>query len=195
MKTEDLKALGLDEETIKKVFSLNGKDIEELKKQIADKDKELTNANSEKESITKNLDEVKEKLKGFDGVDVEGLNKQIKDLQDKMDAQAKQFESEKLERAFNDKLDSFIAKKNGKNATAIKSLLDVATLKDSKNQDADIESALDSVAKDNDYLFGTNEPIKKPVASTGGNSGNGGTAIDEEKVALARKVMGLAPKE
>lgn len=195
MKTEDLKALGLDEETIKKVFSLNGKDIEELKKQIADKDKELTNANSEKESITKNLDEVKEKLKGFDGVDVEGLNKQIKDLQEKMDAQAKQFESEKLERAFNDKLDSFIAKKNGKNATAIKSLLDVATLKDSKNQDADIESALDSVAKDNDYLFGTNEPIKKPVASTGGNSGNGGTAIDEEKVALARKVMGLAPKE
>lgn len=195
MKTEDLKALGLDEETIKKVFSLNGKDIEELKKQIADKDKELTNANSEKESITKNLDEVKEKLKGFDGVDVEGLNKQIKDLQEKMDAQAKQFENEKLERAFNDKLDSFIAKKNGKNATAIKSLLDVATLKDSKNQDADIESALDSVAKDNDYLFGTNEPIKKPVASTGGNSGNGGTAIDEEKIALARKVMGLAPKE
>lgn len=195
MKTEDLKALGLDEETIKKVFSLNGKEIEELKKQIADKDKELTNANSEKESITKNLDEVKEKLKGFDGVDVEGLNKQIKDLQEKMDAQAKQFENEKLERAFNDKLDSFIAKKNGKNATAIKSLLDVATLKDSKNQDADIESALDSVAKDNDYLFGTNEPIKKPVASTGGNSGNGGTAIDEEKIALARKVMGLAPKE
>lgn len=190
MKTEELKDLGLNEEQIKSIFAMNGKEIEEFKSQIKEAKKALEDANLEKGNATKLVEEMQEKLKGFDGVDIDGMKNTIADLQSKMDAQAKDFENQKLERAFQEKLDSFITNKHGKNTKAIKSLLDVASLRDSKNQDADIESAIDAIAKDNDYLFGSDEPIKKPVLGTGGS---GGADPDIENIAMARKVMGLPP--
>lgn len=189
MKTEELKELGLDEETIKKVFALNGKDVESIKKQLEAKEKELETSNSEKSTMQKNVDELKEQLKAFDGVDVQGLNSKIKELQTKMDEQAKAFEGEKLERAFQEKLDSFITKKNGRNTTAIKSLLKVDDLRKSNNQDSDIENALDELAKaeDSNFLFGSDEPLKKGVGATGGASGS----KDDEDEALINKIMGI----
>ena len=46
---------------------------------------------------------------------------------------------------------------------AVKALLDVDALKQSKNRDADIQSALESVKADNGYLF---EDGKQPPAVT-----------------------------
>lgn len=191
MKTEELKELGLTEEQIKGIFAINGKEIEELKSQIKDAKKLVDDANLEKGNATKMVEEMQEKLKGFDGVDIAGMRNTIAELQAKMETQAKDFENQKMERAFQDKLDSFIAKKNGKNTTAIKSLLDVNALRGSNNQDADIEGAIEAIAKENDYLFGSNEPIKAPVL--GGTAGDGSDDVAMEKVSLARKVMGLPP--
>ena len=87
MKTEDLQALGLDEDQIKKVFELSGKDVNAEKKKTqaaeADRDQWKTRAETAEET-----------LKGFDGVDVEGLNKQIEDWKNKAAEAEKDFQKQ-----------------------------------------------------------------------------------------------------
>ena len=55
--------------------------------------------------------------------------------------------------AFDHALEAAITGAKGRNAKAIRALLDVDTLKSSKNQEADIKAALEAVQKDNGYLF------------------------------------------
>ena len=97
MKTEDLQALGLTEDQIKKVFELSGKDVNAEKKKTqaaeADRDQWKTRAETAEET-----------LKGFDGVDVEGLNKQIEDWKNKAAEAEKDFQKQIEERDFNDAL-------------------------------------------------------------------------------------------
>lgn len=97
MKTEDLQALGLTEDQIKKVFELSGKDVNAEKKKTqaaeADRDQWKTRAETAEET-----------LKGFDGVDVEGLNKQIEDWKNKAAEAQKDFQRQIEERDFNDAL-------------------------------------------------------------------------------------------
>ena len=97
MKTEDLQALGLNEDQIKKVFELSGKDVNAEKKKTqaaeADRDQWKTRAETAEET-----------LKGFDGVDVEGLNKQIEDWKNKAAEAQKDFQRQIEERDFNDAL-------------------------------------------------------------------------------------------
>lgn len=97
MKTEDLQALGLNEDQIKKVFELSGKDVNAEKKKTqaaeADRDQWKTRAETAEET-----------LKGFDGVDVDGLNKQIEDWKNKAAEAQKDFQRQIEERDFNDAL-------------------------------------------------------------------------------------------
>lgn len=97
MKTEDLQALGLNEDQIKKVFELSGKDVnaEKNKTQAAEADRDQWKTRAET---------AEETLKGFDGVDVEGLNKQIEDWKNKAAEAQKDFQRQIEERDFNDAL-------------------------------------------------------------------------------------------
>ena len=97
MRTEELQALGLTEDQIKKVFELSGKDVNAEKKKTqaaeADRDQWKTRAETAEET-----------LKGFDGVDVEGLNKQIEDWKNKAAEAEKEFQKQIEERDFADAL-------------------------------------------------------------------------------------------
>ena len=97
MKTEDLQALGLNEDQIKKVFELSGKDVnaEQKKTQAAEADRDQWKTRAETAEDT---------LKGFDGEDVEGLNKQIEDWKNKAAEAQKDFQRQIEERDFNDAL-------------------------------------------------------------------------------------------
>ena len=64
MNTEDLNALGLEQEVIDKVFALNGKDVE------AEKAK-AKKAENERDNYKTQLDTAKEALSKFDGVNVD----------------------------------------------------------------------------------------------------------------------------
>ena len=77
----------------------------------------------------------------------------------------------------------------GIDAKTIVPLLDMKALKDSKNQKADIAAAVAEVKKNNGYLFGASEPIKNPVAGTGGNGGT----LGNDLMARMRAAMGLPP--
>lgn len=97
MKTEDLQALGLNEDQIRKVFELSGKDVnaEKKKTQAAEADRDQWKTRAETAEDT---------LKGFDGVDVDGLNKQIEDWKNKAAEAQKDFQRQIEERDFNDAL-------------------------------------------------------------------------------------------
>lgn len=59
MKTEDLKALGLNDEQVQRVFAMNGTELNDLKQQVAT----LT---AERDTARTNLGEANKKLAGYD---------------------------------------------------------------------------------------------------------------------------------
>lgn len=134
------------------------------------------------------LETAQSSLKEFEGVDVKDLQGKIKDLNEQMSKQAEAHQQKIADMEFNNVLDGAITKSGAKNATAIKALLDLETLKASKNQAEDIEKALNTVKSENDYMFASEEPFNNPVRPT-----NPPPAGDNDD--LMRKVMGLEPKK
>lgn len=59
MKTEDLKALGLNDNQIQKVFAMNGTDMNDLKQQV-------TTLTTERDAARSQLGEANKKLEGYD---------------------------------------------------------------------------------------------------------------------------------
>ncbi len=187
MKKEELVKLGLTEEQVKAVFALNGEDVNHAKTSVmAEKDAEI-------KSLTEQLSETQSTLKGFEGVNVEELQGKIKSLTDLMNERENQYKQDLADRDFNAMLDSSIAGVKGKNSKAIKALLDIDSLKGSKNQKEDLTAALEALKKENDYLFESKEPIKNSVGRVNQNGGEQ-PKIDSEKMALMRQACGLPPK-
>ena len=59
MKTEELKALGLNDDQVQKVFAMNGAEINDLKQQI-------TTLTTERDAARTQLGEANKKLEGYD---------------------------------------------------------------------------------------------------------------------------------
>ena len=59
MKTEDLKALGLNDDQVQKVFAMNGTDMNDLKQQV-------TTLTTERDAARSQLGEANKKLEGYD---------------------------------------------------------------------------------------------------------------------------------
>ncbi len=170
MKTEELKAQGLTQEQINFVMAENGKDIDKIQKKLDDmvveRDKEKSRA-----------DTAEETLKGFDGVDVEKLNKSIADWKKKAEDAEKDYKQKIADRDFDDLLKEAIKSANGLNEKAIMGCLDIPTLKASKNQKSDIESAIKALseAEDSKMLFKAENIVTPHFTSVnkGGNNGSG----------------------
>ena len=132
----------LPKEIIDEIMAENGRDIEAAKKPFADYD-----------SIKEQLQTAKDGLKAFEGVDVAQLQSKVTELQGKLDAKDTEWQGKLADMAFDHALEAAITGAKGKNAKAIRTLLDVDTLKGSKNQEADIKAALEGLKKDSGYLF------------------------------------------
>lgn len=148
----------LPKEIIDEIMAENGRDIEAAKKPFADYD-----------SIKEQLQTAKDGLKAFEGVDVAQLQSKVTELQGKLDAKDTEWNGKLADMAFDHALEAAITGAKGKNAKAIRALLDVDTLKGSKNQEADIKAALEGLKKDSGYLFydGKNPPPYSGETGTG----------------------------
>lgn len=185
MKTEFLQNFKVNDQPLSKeiidaILAENGRDIEAAKKPFADYD-----------TIKSQLGEAQKTIKGFQdsGADIESVRKSAQEWEDKYNAAVAESEQKIANMAFDHALEAAITGAKGRNAKAIRALLDVNTLKASKNQEADIKSALEAVQKDNGYLFddGSNPP---PYA---GNTGTGSGGAYNSDAAL-RAAMGLPAK-
>ena len=178
MKTEFLKALGLEQETINKIMEENGKDVN------AEKEK-TRKAEGERDNYKTQLDTVNTKLEEFEGVDVKDLQGQITKLQGDLKAKEDECAAKEAERVFT----TAIKAAGGRNEKAVIAMLDMESLKGSKNQSEDIKKALEDVKKSDGYLFGADEPINNQVGSLGGGSGT-----DADSMVSLRAAMGLPEK-
>ena len=149
---------------------------------------EYEKAVSQRDEYKTSLDTVNTKLKEFDGVDVADLKGQIATLQGDLKKKDAEYAAKEADRAFNDSLDKAITEAGGRNPKAIRGLLDLETLKGSKDQSADIKKALDAAKESDSYLFGADEPFLNPVGPTNNNGGGGG---DLGNLASIRAAMGL----
>lgn len=161
---EIMKEYGLEvTEDKKKDFE---KAVLENYKTQTDYDNQTKKLDAANETIKDNdtaMKDLQTQLDGFKDVDVTGLNKRISDLEEEKKNIQKDYDAKIADRDFNDLLRENIASVKGVNAKAITALLDVDTLKASKNQKEDIAAALKALAEaeDSKMLFG--EPGQKPV--------------------------------
>ena len=132
-----------------------------------------------------------ESLDKFKDVNVDELNNTITGLKNDLAAKDKELTDKLAERDFNDLLKESIATAKGRNAKAIMALLDVDTLKASKNQKDDIATALKTLAEaeDSKMLFGETETVIGEGSPIGKVTKGGSQDSD----AALRAAMGLPP--
>lgn len=164
MKREFLEGFNLEKDVIDKIMTENGNDINREK--------------AKADEYKSQLDTAKETLKGFEGVDVSALQGEITKLNGTLAAKEAEYKSKIADMEFDSVLEAAINGSKAKNAKAVKALLDLDTLKSSKNQTEDIKKALEAVKADNDYLFGSDEPILNPVAPQSGTGGKGISGVE-----------------
>lgn len=179
MKSEELEGLGLEKDVIAQVMKLNEEDIEREKKSASTTlENELGVYKEKLETATKALEE-------FKTDNPKELKETIEQLQKDLLAKDEEYSNKESERNFLGLVKEAIHSNGGRNEKAIMALLDLESLKNSKNQTDDIKQALDSTKESDAYLFGAKEPINNPVGSVGGNKETDSTT------AMMRSIMGL----
>ena len=163
MQRKFLEDLGLEKEIIDKILDENGADLETTKNKLE----------AEHDNYKSQLETAQNALKEFDGVDVKDLQGKIETLNNDLKTKETEYQNRIAEMEFNSVLDGAITKSGAKNAKAVKALLDLDTLKSSKNQAEDIAKALEAVKSENDFMFTSDEPFQNPVRDTGNPPPNG----------------------
>ncbi len=150
---------------------------------------ELEKVKTARDNYKSQLDTATESLKGFEGVDVNQLKSTISALQNDLKEKDNELNKKIVDMEFNNAVDSALNSFKAKNNKAVKALLDLNALKESKNQAEDIKSALENIKKENDFLFVSDEPIDNPVKNTGNTQLTGGLSD------MLRASMGLPEKK
>ena len=157
----------LPKEVVDAILVENQRDVEAAKKPFLDY-----------EAIKEQLAAAKEGLKAFEGVDVRELQGQVakltKDLEDKEAAHRTRLAELEFEGVLK----------------AIRALLDVDALRQSKNQEADIRTALEGLKKESGYLFEEEKTAPPPYAAGTGSAPVGGGKYSPQMAAI-RSAAGL----
>lgn len=157
----------LPSEVIDAIMAENGRDVEATKKPYADYD-----------AIKDRLKTAQDGLKAFEGVDVSQLNGEITKLRGQLADKDKAWQAKLDGMAFDGRVKDAITAAKGRSAKAIAALLDVDALRASKNQAADIAAAIETVKKENAYLFESDPPA--PYAAGTGTQQQMGKYTPEE---------------
>lgn len=144
----------LPKEVIDAILDENGRDIEVARKPFADYD-----------DLKTRLEEADKTIEGFKGMDIDAIRKEADDWKAKAEQAKEDADAKVAEVEFNSRLTAAITGARGKNAKAVMALLDLEALKTSKNQEADINAALEGLKKDSGYLF--EEPQTPPPYAGG----------------------------
>lgn len=202
MNRETLKALELSDEQIEKVMAENGKDIQDIKSQLSEKDTEIKSLEAEKETLSKQITTLEKKANDYDKL--EGTNKELQE-------QIKDF---KVQVASNE-LDKKILKEVSKDAHEPD---DIFLFLDRDKFNHDEESGditnfyevMNELRENKAYLFnqtntsndegGSEEEGTPPPNNnykSGGQSGNGKPKVDYSKRGrdLANELFGKQKEE
>ena len=177
MKRKSLEDMGLTKEQIDSIMTENGNDIETAKSEVAQVKAELEQTKSQLQEANTTIESFK---------DYDQMKAQVEDYKKKYEDSKAEYEGKIADMQFDSTLEAAISAAGGKSAKAVRALLDVDSLKASKDRTTDIKTALEACQKENSYLFGSDEPIRNPVGPTGGSV----AGMDANTISL-RAAMGL----
>lgn len=176
MQRKFLEDLGLEKDVIDKIMSENGKDINAAKSKLE----------AERDNYKGQLETAQTALKEFEGVDVKELKDKIETLTGDLAKKESEYQTKIADMEFNSVLEAAIGGAKAKNSKAVRALLDIESLKSSKNQSEDIRAAIEKVKSENDYLFdGTSIP---------GGGGNPPGQLQKMSLAEAMKYKNAHPE-
>lgn len=129
-----------------------------IEKAVKENYKTVVDYDKQKEKLDAAEDKAKtleESLEKFKDVDPEALKQSIEDLKKELKQKDTEYAGKIADRDFEDVLKDAISGAKGKNAKAIRALLDLDTLKASKNQKDDVAAAIKALteAEDSAFLF------------------------------------------
>lgn len=181
MKREFLEGMGLTKEQVDSIMQENGNDINAAKG-------DLDAVRQELDTTKTQLQEANTTIDGFK--DYDEIKGQVADYKQKYEASEAEKAQIQQNYEFNGKLESAAKKYGARALKAIVPYLDVDALKNSKNQDADIEEAFRALkeSEESAFLFGADEPIHNPVIRTSGGGG-------DSTLAAMRAAAGLPPEK
>ncbi len=166
----------LPQEIVDAIMEEHGKGIEREKAKYSDYD-----------TLKEQLETAKTTIRGYQNQDIDGIKKSAADWEAKYNTAVEAHKQQMADMAFNSTLKDAISQMKGKNATAISALLQVDELKKSKNQEADIKSALETLKKESGYLF-EDETGPSPFApGPGTQSAPKATGMDAIRAAAGLK--------
>lgn len=174
MELKDLTALGITEEQANKV-------LEQHTAELTAEQQKYTDLNAELETAKGTISELTDKVKAFDGEDIEGLKKAVSDWESKYNADIAAL---KLDKA----LELSLAGAKARDVDIVKSQLDSSLLKlDDDGKITGLTEQLDKLKADKAFLFADGD---EPTAriDTGLDHGS---ATETTSDAQARAVMGL----
>lgn len=127
-----------------------------IDKAVKENYRTVTDYDKQKEKLEAAEDKVKtltESVEKFKDVDPDALNQTIADLKKQLDEKDSDYAEKIATRDFEDVLRDAIASAKGKNAKAIRALLDLDALKASKNQKEDVAAAIKKLTEEEDSAF------------------------------------------
>lgn len=187
MTREELETLGLTKEQIDGTLDMYHKEHDPVQKELDTVKVDLAAEQEKVKTHVGTIEGLKKDLEEFKDADVSGMKQKIEDLEKDIKSKDADYQQQIADRDFNDILKESIIAAHGKNAKAITALLDVDTLKASKNQKADIAAAIKglSEAEDSEMLFGEAEPKPTGKGNPIGGVGRTGTKPQADSLASA----------
>ncbi|MFA6930303.1 MAG: phage scaffolding protein [Lentisphaeria bacterium] len=178
MKTEELKALGLNDEQISAIMKQNGQDVENIKTKYADY-----------EDVKKQLGEAGKTIEGLKASagDADKIKKDADDWKAKAEQADKDAKEKIAALQFDYALNRELEKSKVRSTKAARAFLDMQTLKMDGEKITGLEDQLKALKESESYLFEDDKPT--PKFSTG-NSGR----VEPTSDAAIRAVMGLPPE-
>jgi hypothetical protein len=181
MKKADLVSMGIeDEDVIRQILTLHGKDIEGIKTANEEVTGQLNSYKGQLEEATKTIE-------GFKSMDIDSIKTAAEEWKTKAETAALEADAKVKALQFDYALDKALTGAKAKNAKAVRALLDVESL--AVGEDGQIEGLdeqLGQIQTENEFLFESEEPRPRIVAG-----GSSRTVISDSVVDAARKAAGL----
>lgn len=182
MKREFLKELGLTDEQIDKVMAENGKDIENAKGNTTELQTELKTKETELETLQEQLKNANKQIEEFKDMDIDAIQKAADDYKEKYETAKTEAEEELEKIKFEYALDKALGDAKAKNTKAVKALLELDNLKMTDEKILGLDEQLESIKKENDFLFEYEQ--QTPTFVLPGNNLKG----DENEVSIGAKL-------
>ncbi|MDU7164182.1 MAG: phage scaffolding protein [Anaerococcus vaginalis] len=164
MKTEELKEIGLNDEQIAKVFKLRGKEVEDYN-QLKNNFETLK---TENENYKSQVESANEQIEAFKDMDIESIKASAEEYKNKYEQAQIKAKEDMDNITLNNAIDLGLVNAGSRNLKAAKALLDIDSLKDSKNLNDDLKAQIDGLKESDSYLFkGQEEPKQRSMGKSG----------------------------